>query len=576
MNNNLIKKIRSDLEKNNLDGLFITNSDIHLNENTNLLLKPVFQIIKFDSTFCYLIILKKNMALFTDKRYLLQAKKQFSKSNIRIYEYSYKNINLYLNDNFQYGSILGVDPKRISLNKFKEIKTNIFESSSTLLPINNTFFNLNKNLKPNFDKSLTFSLPKTHTPRTLDKNINYIKSRIKTDAILIWDNAHIAYLLNIRSFELDNSTKPFAGLLILKKGKHVIISDNPLIKKITKFNDNFLINSYSNFLKKIKSLKIKKLEVDFDKINLDIFQSLRFLSIDVFDSTVDLSNYISIKTQKEYKNINKAHFEDGLAMTKFLLFFKNNNISSYDEYSLSLVLENFRKERVNFFRNSFDYISAFDGNASKIHYKPLKTKSLKAKNCIIYLIDSGAHYLEGTTDVTRVIGLKNISITIKNAYTSILKSLIHIDLKSFNYPLPANKLDFQIRNKLILNKITYGHGTGHGVGYFNDVHERPPVISPLSHDYIKGNQFFSIEPGYYVDDKFGLRIENLYFSKLKNNKIVLENSTLVPYDLKMINVNLLKSKEIKFINNYHYKIYYLYEDYLSDVEKKHFMSFFII
>ena len=99
MNNNLIKKIRSDLEKNNLDGLFITNSDIHLNENTNLLLKPVFQIIKFDSTFCYLIILKKNMALFTDKRYLLQAKKQFSKSNIRIYEYSYKNINLYLNDN---------------------------------------------------------------------------------------------------------------------------------------------------------------------------------------------------------------------------------------------------------------------------------------------------------------------------------------------------------------------------------------------------------------------------------------------------------------------------------------------
>ena len=132
-------------------------------------------------------------------------------------------------------------------------------------------------------------------------------------------------------------------------------------------------------------MKIKKLEVDFDKINLDIFQSLRFLSIDVFDSTVDLSNYISIKTQKEYKNINKAHFEDGLAMTKFLLFFKNNNISSYDEYSLSLVLENFRKERVNFFRNSFDYISAFDGNASKIHYKPLKTKSLKAKNCIIYL-----------------------------------------------------------------------------------------------------------------------------------------------------------------------------------------------
>ena len=576
MNNSLIKKIRLNLKIHKLNGFLITNNDIHLNENTNTLLKPVYQVTGFDSSFCYLIILTNKIALFTDKRYLLQAKKQFHKNELQIYEYSFNNINFFLNDNFQYGSILGVDPSRISLNKFKEIKKNIFESSSTLLPFKNPFFSLNKNLKPNFNKSLVFSLPKTHIPRSLNANINYIKTKIKSDAILIWDNSHIAYLLNIRSFELDNSTKPFAGLLILKEGKHFIISDNLLIKKIAKFNNDFEIISYIDFYKRLKLLKIKRLEADFSKINLDIYQSLRLKLIDVISTTIDLSNYVSIKTPQEYKNINKAQFEDGLAMTKFIIFFKSENIESYDEFSLSLILENFRKKRINFFRNSFNYISAFDSNASKIHYKPIKSKSLNAKNRMIYLIHSGAHYLEGTTDVTRVIGLKNILVTVKNAYTYILKSLIEIELRSFSYPLAASNLDFKIRNMLKLKKIVYGHGSGHGVGYFNDVHEKPPIISPHSKNFIKNNQFFSIEPGYYVDNKFGLRLENLYFSKLKNNIITLQNTTLVPYDLKMINIKLLTLKEVKFINKYHKQILNTYELLLTDIEVNFFIKNFFI
>ena len=575
MNYSLINKIRLDIKKKKLDGYLITNNDIHLNENTNLELKPVFQVINFDSSFCYLIVLDKKISLFTDKRYLLQAKKELIKKKIEIYEYSFKNINFFLNDNFKYGSILGVDPSRISLNTFKEINKNIFLSSSTLLPCKNNLFSSNRKLRPSFDKSLPFSLPKTHTPRTLDENIKYIKTKLKSDAVLIWDNAQIGYLLNIRSFELDNSTKPFAGLLIFKKGVNVIISDNLLIKKISKFNNKFKILSYSNFLNSFKLLKIKKLETDFNKINLEIFQNINSTSTNIIDTKIDLPQYMSIKQKNEISNISKAQFEDGLAVTKFLIYLKNNNIDSHTEFSLSQVLLNFRKERINFFRNSFDYISAFDGNAAKIHYKPLKNKSLNAKNRSIYLIDSGAHYLEGTTDVTRVVALKKISILIKNFYTNILKSLIDIESKSFNHPLLCSKIDHLIRNKLSINNIHYGHGTGHGVGYFNDVHERPPVISSSSKNLVKNNHFFSIEPGYYVDDKFGLRLENLYFSKLKNSKIILNNTTLVPYDLQMINVKLLNKKDVNFINTYHLKIFKLYMAYFSDNEKKTFMKYFL-
>ena len=258
MNNPIIKKIRIDLKKNKFDGYLVTNNDIHLNENTNLFLKPVFQVIGFDSSFCYLIILQKKIALFTDGRYLVQAKKQFTKKNIEIYEYNIKNINLFLNNNFKYGSILGVDSNRISLNKFKEFKKNIFLSSSTLLPYKNNFFSSKISSFPPFNKSLPFSLPKTHTPRSFDRNINLIRSKLKSDAILIWDNSQIGYLLNIRSFELDNSTKPFAGLLITKKGKNILISDNPFIKNISKFNKNFKIVTHNDFLYDLKLLELKK------------------------------------------------------------------------------------------------------------------------------------------------------------------------------------------------------------------------------------------------------------------------------------------------------------------------------
>ena len=575
MNQFLIKKIRADLKKSKYDGCLITNNDIHLNENTNKELKPVFQVLGFDSSFCYIIIIKKKIALFTDKRYLLQAKVQFLKKNIEIYEFTYKNINLFLNKNFKYGSILYVDPSRISLNTFKEIKKNIFPSASTLLPCKNSFFSSDKNIKPSFDKSLPFSLPVTHTPRSLNENIEYIKSNLKSDAFLIWDNSQIGHLLNIRSFEIDNSTKPFAGLLIVKKGKNIIISDNPSIQKISKFNKNFKILSYISFFNNFKVLNIKNIETDFNKINLYIFQNIRLKNVNILETKIDISKYISVKQPKEFANINKAQFEDGLAVTKFLLFLKGNDIRSHNEFSLSQILLNFRKERINFFRNSFDYISALGSNAAKIHYKPIRNKCLNVKNQSIYLIDSGAHYLEGTTDVTRVVSLKNVSISAKNSYTHILNSLIEVESKVYSYPLLASKIDNDLRKKLLTKKIYYGHGTGHGVGYFNDVHQRPPVLSPISKDLIQNNNFFSIEPGYYIEDKFGIRIENLYFSKLKKSKITLINSTLVPYDLQMINKKLLTSNNIIFIQNYHSKIFNLYKKYFSNTELLTFKNFFL-
>ena len=389
--------------------------------------------------------------------------------------------------------------------------------------------------------------------------------------MLIWNNAHVAYLLNIRSFELDNSTKPFAGLFIPKKNtKPIIISNNSNLNNISKIKNNFQLLSFEKFISFLKRNNFKKIEFEFKYTNYEIFYSLKkFLQI--FETPINIDKYLSKKTKVEQKNIIKCHYEDGLTMTKFLIQLKTKKLKFKNEYHLSNALYELRKEGVNFFRNSFDYISAFDANGSIVHYRPLRSNSTIFKNQSLLLIDSGAHYLEGTTDVTRVLKLYSpVKKKIKSAYTYLLKSLLKLEKTHFPLNLLASDLDFFIRSFLQKFNINYGHGTGHGVGYFNDVHEKYPIISPLSNQKILNGNFFSIEPGFYVPHEFGLRIENLYFAKKFDNHIKLEGVTLAPYELDLINWKLINAQEKLSIKKYHQKIYHTFQGQLEPIYRSYF------
>ena len=300
----------------------------------------------------------------------------------------------------------------------------------------------------------------------------------------------------------------------------------------------------------------------------------KFLNIS--ETNINISKYLGIKTSKEIKNIENCHIEDGIAMTKFIIDLKQKKIKPKNEYEVSRYLYNIRKEGINFFRNSFDYISAFDSNAAIIHYKPTPNNSLSSKNRKILLIDSGAQYLEGTTDITRVIkvGEKNLS-KIKYSYTYLLKSLIKIENKIFPRNTRSSEIDLFIRNYLSKFKIYYGHGTGHGVGNFGDVHEKYPIISQRSKDILAFNNIFSIEPGHYLDGQFGLRIENLYVTKPSNKNMKLKNITLAPYDLDLVNFNLITNFERKYIKRYHKQIYETLKLRLSNEHKNYFLKYLI-
>ncbi len=561
--------IKKFLIEKKIDFYLITNNDLHLNESPNLDLKNIYELFRFDCTRGYALIFSDKFVFFTDSRYTLAAKKFFD-NKCEIYNLSEVTVVDYLiMQNKRLSGIL--DSKLISVKEFIELNSKLEKNNIIIYPQFKNFFK--KKYYPNFNISYPLSMPKHLIPRQFNENLNKIKNNLKTEGILIWNNSHVAYLLNLRSFELWNSTKPFAGLFIPKKNfKPVLISNNLNLNKISKISSSFNIYKEEKFIQFLKLSKIKNIETSYEFLNLNLYIRLsKFLNLS--ETNINISKYLGVKTSKEIKNIENCHIEDGLAVVKFIIDLKKKNINPKNEYEISEHLYNKRKEGINFFRNSFDYISAFDSNAAIIHYKPLPKKSLSFKNRNLLLTDSGAQYLEGTTDVTRVIkvGKKNFS-KIKYTYTYLLKSLIKIENKIFPRNVRSSKIDLFIRNYLSKFKIYYSHGTGHGVGNFGDVHEKYPIVSSRSKDILTNNNLFSIEPGYYVEGQFGLRLENLYITKKSNRGMSLKNITLVPYDLELVDLKLITNIERKFIKRYHQKIYKLLKSRLSNEHKKFFLK----
>ena len=559
--------IKKFLKEKKIDFYLITNNDLHLNESPNLDLKNIYELFRFDCTRGYALIFSDKFVFFTDSRYTLAAKK-FFENKCEIYNLSEVTIVDYLiMQNKKLSGIL--DSKLISVKEFIELNSKLEKNKIIIYPQFKNFFK--KKYYPNFNISYPLSMPKHLIPRQFNENLNKIKNNLKTEGILIWNNSHVAYLLNLRSFELWNSTKPFAGLFIPKKNfKPVLISNNLNLNKISKISSNFNIFKEEKFIQFLKLSKIKNIETSYEFLNLNLYMRLsKFLNLS--ETKINISKYLGVKTSKEIKNIENCHIEDGLAVLKFIIDLKQKNINPKNEYEVSEYLYNKRKEGINFFRNSFDYISAFDSNAAIIHYKPSSKKSLSYKNRNILLIDSGAQYLEGTTDITRVIkvGKKNLS-KIKYSYTYLLKSLIKIENKIFPSNSRSSTIDLYIRNYLSKYKIYYSHGTGHGVGNFSDVHEKYPIISSRSQDILTNNNVFSIEPGHYVEGQFGLRLENLYVTKNSHIGMKLKNITLVPYDLDLVDFRLITNFERKFIKRYHQKIYKYLQSRLSNEYQKYF------
>jgi Xaa-Pro aminopeptidase len=268
-----------------------------------------------------------------------------------------------------------------------------------------------------------------------------------------------------------------------------------------------------------------------------------------------------------------SHIIDGVALTKFIYWIKNINKNKITEFTAQNKLEYFRKKNTKYLYPSFNTIAGTAGNGAIVHYRATKNNTKKINKKDIFLCDSGGQYKYGTTDVTRTICFSKPKKNIKDIFTRVLKGHIAVVSSELNKNTTGKILDIKARKFLKEINLDYGHGTGHGVGFFSNVHEGPQAISKINKIKIREGMILSNEPGYYKKNKFGIRIENLMYVKKNKNKLYFENLTLAPIDNDLINFNLLTNNEKNYLLKYNINIYSKLYKHLNVSEKKWLASF---
>ncbi len=563
----MIKKIqilRSKFKKYNIDGYIVPKNDDYFTEYSKINRLKI--ISNFSGSAGLAIILKKKNYLFTDGRYTIQSQIESGK-NFKILSFEkLNNCNLFKNLK------LGIDPK---LFTYQQIKKFFLK--------NNKIEYINKNLideiqKQKVDDSFPFfSLKKNivgeSTNSKLDKISKYLKKE-KSDYLFISAPENVAWILNIRGRDGPNSPIPNSRLIISKTKKILLISKFKKCKKLFRkkvIKSNEFIDT-KEFPKKILDLKGKRFIIDRNSCSIfyeNIIKS-KFKIIKGEDPTYLLK---AIKNKIEINNMKKAHILDGAALTKFIYWMKNVNKKKITEVEAQNKLEKFRSMNKNFLYPSFDTIAGSGKNGAIVHYRAKKENCRIIKKKDIFLCDSGGQYKYGTTDVTRTICFSKPSQNIKNIFTKVLKGHIAVATTNINKDNIGKKIDKRARKFLKQNNLDYAHGTGHGVGFFLNVHEGPQSISKINKVKIKEGMILSNEPGYYKKNRFGIRIENLVYVKKTNKKIFFENLTLAPIEKDLINFKLLTSLEKNYLFKYHLNVYSNISKYLNLKEKKWLTSF---
>ncbi len=547
-----INKLKKIFEREKIDGYIIPKNDEFFGEYTPDYNDRLNFISGFTGSYGFALVLKNKNYLFVDGRYTLQANNQCGKF--------FKIITI---------------PNKIPSDILKEKKLsigfdpNLFTEKSLFI-----FFGKNKiKLKPIFqnlidkiwkrkivkNKSKFYLLPSEAADEKYQLKINKVAKYLKkkrSDFLFVTASENNAWLLNIRGRDTEYAPIPHSYVLIEKNKNISFFCD---LKKVS--------STLRRSFKQIKFLDVKDCaktlsKIENKKLIIDSNSCSFFLKslIDKKNKILNLQDPIylfkAIKGKQEIENIKKAHIYDGIALTKFLFWLKKNFLKkNITEITASNKLLKFRKKNKKFKFLSFPTISGTGPNGAIIHYKATKETNRKLKKGDIYLVDSGGQYEFGTTDVTRTISLKNSNKRIKDIFTRVLKGHIAVSNFKLKKKTCGSEIDVKARKYLEQIGLNYAHGTGHGVGYFLNVHEGPHAISKKNKVHFKNGMIVSNEPGYYEKNKFGIRIENLIYVKKDKKKMGFENLTMAPIEKDLIIQEKLTKNEKNWLNDYHKNVF---------------------
>ncbi|RLD64586.1 MAG: aminopeptidase P family protein [Bacteroidetes bacterium] len=580
----IITKIQELLITNNLDAYIIPSTDPHQSEYVANHWKAREWVSGFTGSAGTLVITKEIAGLWTDSRYFLQAEQQLIGSGIELFKMKVPHSHPYidwLKNNLKENSKVSFDGKLFSVSLTKMIESSL------------TDYNIKIESNHDFIKPLWKNRPSIPTNNIFIHDIKFAgKSSIEkisqVRSIMIEKNVtchilssldDIAWLFNIRGNDVKYNPVVISYALITLDNAFLFIDKNldDDIKETFKKN-NITILPYSKINDRINEFcKNQTILLNPSKINNCIFRSIPS-SCKIIEDVNITTTLKATKNATEINNIKEVMVRDGVALTKFFYWLENNILQeTITELSVDKKLQFYRSQQKNFVGLSFGTISAYNSHGAIVHYEPTKKTDVELMKEGIFLIDSGGQYLDGTTDITRTISLAKPKQEAINNFTLVLKGHINIASLKFPYGTKGYQIDILARKFLWDNYKNYGHGTGHGVGSFLNVHEGPQGISPNASSTLNINfeegMLTSNEPGIYIENEYGIRIENLILCEKDKDtefgKFMKFNTVSLCYiDKSLINIDLLSKDEIKWLNDYHKTVYEKISPFLNNDEKE--------
>lgn len=548
----LLRKI---MKQHNIEYYIVPHSDQHLSEYVSESDERIKFISGFSGSAGTVIVGIESAYLWTDGRYHLQADNEVNLTLWTVMKYQLPGVpswDDWLKVFVKRPNTIGIDPKLMLADDVNKLWTSIDYNIVDMVKRLLNHKNLTSRSNTLFLLDEKFSGDSYQSKRAL-----LVKELGEDTSMIISDLSEIAWLLNIRGSDIECTPVFYAFMIIHPESTWLFVDLTKLTNEVSVYfkANNITVRNYDSFYYELSIMANRRMVYDNKNSNYLIHKYLDGQIITILrESPIKMMK--AVKNMTEQEGFRRCHIRDGCAKTKFLAWLNNQmNLGTImNEVIVANQLESFRKMNENFIGLSFPTISSVGPNSAVIHYQPsVETCSRLVPG--IYLCDSGAQYLDGTTDVTRTVCFGTPTQEQIKAYTMVLKGHIDIGMAKFPQGTTGSNLDILARRYLWADGKDYCHSTGHGVGHCSNVHESPPYIGKkFVLNSLCPGMVISNEPGYYKDGEFGIRIESLIMVVEENKDFLkFETLTLVPMERKLIDCDLLDKSQIEWLDAYHQK-----------------------
>jgi len=582
-----LRALRAVMKEKGLDAYLVPSTDPHQNEYVPEFWQRRKYISGFSGSAGDVVITQSKAGLWTDSRYFLQAEKELDNDIFQLYKLGMPGVpsmKEWLAEKLKKGDTLGVDPQVLSHQIYDDLQDLLRDWGIRVKGVPKNLIDAVWQDRPSPSKqSIHIHLLK-YAGESAKKKIARVQKKMvekSIDLLVISALDEIAWLFNIRGQDIEYNPVVIAHALISGKKVMLFVDPDKLTEKVqSRMKDLVEIYPYAQFFPELRQIGRKnhslRAWVDPNRVNQRIVNVLKeHTKIQFSPSPILL--FKAVKNKTEIRGFRDAHERDGAAMVKFLFWLlRSLPKEQVTERSAADKLVEFRAANARFRGLSFATISAYREHAAIVHYEASPESDIPLQQKNLYLVDSGAQYEDATTDITRTICLGRAQDLQRECFTQVLKGLITLSNTSFPQGTKGRQLDTIARLPLWKNGRNYGHGTGHGIGTYLTVHEGPHSISPQkgADVALQPGMITTIEPGVYMENRFGIRLENVVLVvKDKNHKsegsifYKFETLTLCPIDLKLIKKELLDQEEILWLNAYHKRIRQILSPLVNNQEK---------